>query len=90
MWPRGFTKGSNLCSYSARPRLEHGLYNGATPLVVTHNYRCFGSVRLSTCKSPQSLIRGGGDEPEFGTGRGIRTPDILLPKQVLYQTELYP
>jgi hypothetical protein len=26
----------------------------------------------------------------FGRGRGIRTPDILLPKQTRYQTALYP
>jgi hypothetical protein len=26
----------------------------------------------------------------FGRGRGIRTPDILLPKQARYQTALYP
>ena len=25
-----------------------------------------------------------------GRGRGIRTPDILLPKQARYQTALYP
>ena len=25
-----------------------------------------------------------------GRGRGIRTPDIQLPKLALYQTELYP
>ncbi len=28
--------------------------------------------------------------PWFGRGRGIRTPDILLPKQTRYQTALYP
>ena len=27
---------------------------------------------------------------EFGRGREIRTPDILLPKQARYQTALYP
>ena len=26
----------------------------------------------------------------YGRGRGIRTPDILLPKQTRYQTALYP
>ena len=26
----------------------------------------------------------------IGRGRGIRTPDILLPKQTRYQTALYP
>ena len=26
----------------------------------------------------------------LGRGRGIRTPDILLPKQTRYQTALYP
>ena len=28
--------------------------------------------------------------PETGRGTVIRTPDFLLPKQVLYQAELYP
>ena len=27
---------------------------------------------------------------KIGRGRGIRTPDTLLPKQVRYQTALYP
>ncbi|MDQ5939988.1 MAG: hypothetical protein QG557_938 [Pseudomonadota bacterium] len=27
---------------------------------------------------------------KIGRGRGIRTPDILLPKQARYQTALYP
>ena len=27
---------------------------------------------------------------QFGRGREIRTPDILLPKQTRYQTALYP
>lgn len=27
---------------------------------------------------------------KYGRGRGIRTPDILLPKQARYQTALYP
>ena len=26
----------------------------------------------------------------FGRGRGIRTPDVQLPKLALYQAELYP
>jgi|GEM_PF-6576169 hypothetical protein len=30
------------------------------------------------------------DQDEGGRGRGIRTPDILLPKQARYQTALYP
>lgn len=29
-------------------------------------------------------------ESAIGRGRGIRTPDILLPKQARYQTALYP
>lgn len=29
-------------------------------------------------------------ERRLGRGRGIRTPDIQLPKLALYQTELYP
>src|SRR6478672_12047072 len=31
-----------------------------------------------------------GPRSESGRGRGIRTPDILLPKQARYQTALYP
>ncbi len=27
---------------------------------------------------------------KYGRGRGIRTPDILLPKQARYRTALYP
>ena len=30
------------------------------------------------------------ENSEFGRGREIRTPDILLPKQARYQTALYP
>ena len=30
------------------------------------------------------------DRKNSGRGRGIRTPDIQLPKLALYQTELYP
>ena len=30
------------------------------------------------------------DRDRSGRGRGIRTPDILLPKQARYQTALYP
>lgn len=31
-----------------------------------------------------------GEALNSGRGRGIRTPDILLPKQARYQTALYP
>ncbi len=31
-----------------------------------------------------------GTRRQDGRGRGIRTPDILLPKQARYQTALYP
>jgi hypothetical protein len=31
-----------------------------------------------------------GSRDQIGRGRGIRTPDILLPKQARYQTALYP
>ena len=36
--------------------------------------------------------KNGPQGPAFviGRGRGIRTPDIQLPKLALYQTELYP
>src|SRR6187431_2262527 len=34
--------------------------------------------------------RPAGGPQRSGRGRGIRTPDILLPKQARYQTALYP
>ena len=41
------------------------------------------------CHEPPPLFLA---STEFGSGRGrgIRTPDTLLPKQVRYQTALYP
>src|SRR3546814_9029011 len=36
------------------------------------------------------MIAGRTGSSADGRGRGIRTPDILLPKQARYQTALYP
>ena len=48
-------------------------------------------------KAPVLILSGSNNKngpqgPDFaiGRGRGIRTPDIQLPKLALYQTELYP
>lgn len=35
-------------------------------------------------------LRAQNTQIQFGRGREIRTPDILLPKQARYQTALYP
>ena len=45
---------------------------------TSHPYRS----RITACSSARAV----GD----GRGRGIRTPDTLLPKQVRYQAALYP
>ena len=45
------------------------------------------SIRLSYGR-PSGLSHRRG--ARIGRGRGIRTPDILLPKQARYQTALYP
>ena len=41
------------------------------------------SRKLRACRRDEASAR-------VGRGRGIRTPDTLLPKQVRYQTALYP
>ena len=39
---------------------------------------------------PRGPLTRSGPPVRTGRGRGIRTPDILLPKQARYQTALYP
>ena len=60
---------------------------GLEPATTGLEGRC--SIRLSYGRPRRivALITGRG---AGGRGRGIRTPDILLPKQARYQTALYP
>ena len=60
---------------------------GLEPATAGLEGRC--SIRLSYRRIPVDRRRHGRVE-RSGRGRGIRTPDILLPKQVRYQTALYP
>ena len=68
---------------------------GLEPATVGLEGRC--SIRLSyerVCRRARVLSAGcRACKPwpgASGRGRGIRTPDILLPKQARYQTALYP
>ena len=85
----------NLCQV-ARP-------TGLEPATVGLEGRC--SIRLSYGRIVSRIIgtfpssRHARDkrraahrrrQSQNGRGRGIRTPDILLPKQARYQTALYP
>ena len=46
--------------------------------------------RVAISLGPWSYPKRSSDSQPLGRGRGIRTPDILLPKQARYQTALYP
>ena len=48
------------------------------------------AVRVDTGSQGFGAIRGKMRSDGWGRGNGIRTHDLLLPKQALYQTELYP
>ena len=98
-WLRGFeppTTGitiqySNQLSYS-----HHGSLPGTRrlarpagiePATTGLEGRC--SIRLSYGR-PIRILACPRRRSGVGRGRGIRTPDILLPKQARYQTALYP
>ena len=57
---------------------------GIEPATAGLEGRC--SIRLSYGRPNRNLTM----RCRNGRGRGIRTPDILLPKQARYQTALYP
>ena len=60
---------------------------GLEPSTLALEGRC--SIQLSYGRiNPDLLVVS--PHGEFGRGREIRTPDILLPKQARYQTALYP
>src|SRR5690606_14063861 len=64
---------------------------GLEPATTGLEGRC--SIRLSYGR-PAGIVASKPGPAQAGTGigrgRGIRTPDILLPKQARYQTALYP
>src|SRR5690606_5749211 len=60
---------------------------GLEPATTGLEGRC--SIRLSYGR-PAGLSHSRGLPGPDGRGRGIRTPDILLPKQARYQAALYP
>ena len=72
-----YTHQSCLATTLARPA-------GIEPATAGLEGRC--SIRLSYGRTTRCRIAGW----RGGRGRGIRTPDILLPKQARYQTALYP
>ena len=58
---------------------------GLEPATLALEGRC--SIQLSYRRSNFSNDH---TATNYGRGREIRTPDILLPKQARYQTALYP
>src|SRR3546814_138173 len=76
---------SNQLSYTHQILLPTLLANGAPGRTRTCNRRLRRPVLY-----PVELRALGPNCRTGGRGRGIRTPDILLPKQARYQTALYP
>ena len=75
---------SNQLSYAHhKTRMKLARPTGIEPATVGLEGRC--SIRLSYGRIVSRWVAR-----RVGRGRGIRTPDILLPKQARYQTALYP
>ena len=63
-------------------------FTDIAPSTITVFLSCYGSK--SGFRRPMLYPNELRAQHEIGRGRGIRTPDHLLPKQVRYQTALYP
>ena len=61
---------------------------GLEPATPGLEGRC--SIQMSYGRVLSGFKRGKPPSIKYGRGRGIRTPDILLPKQARYQTALCP